>query len=276
MSDVDMSGAIEALQSELPDSADAPTNLDEGFVEDQPAGDVESFTGFNPSDLPEDLQSVYRSMQGDYTRKTQEIAELRRNYEQYDAFSESGVDPNYALQAADFYNRLDSDPDFARQVMESIQQNLGPVSAEQFNVISDVPYNVDNAGGYDNIPVALQQELAEMRDFRDNMVAQQEHAELVSNLEYVEKDIRLSNPHYTDDDMSSIYDLAYSTNGDLQAAAQVFHGIQQRVMSDYLQSKRVPEGAQFVPSGPSTSASKEFNTLDDAHKAAMEFLRNAQ
>ena len=276
MSDVDMSGAIEALQSELPDSMDAPTNLDEGFVEDQPAGDVESFTGFNPSDLPEDLQSVYRSMQGDYTRKTQEIAELRRNYEQYDVLSESGVDPNYALQAADFYNRLDSDPNFARQVMESIQQNLGPVSAEQFNVISDVPYNVDNAGGYDNIPVALQQELAEMRDFRDNMVAQQEHAELVSNLEYVEKDIRLSNPHYTDDDMSSIYDLAYSTNGDLQAAAQVFHGIQQRVMSDYLQSKRVPEGVQFVPSGPSTSASKEFNTLDDAHKAAMEFLRNSQ
>jgi len=276
MSDVDMSGAIEALQSELPDSADAPTNLDEGFVEDQPAGDVESFTGFNPSDLPEDLQSVYRSMQGDYTRKTQEIAELRRNYEQYDVFSENGVDPNYALQAADFYNRLDSDPNFARQVMESIQQNLGPVSAEQFNEISDTPYNVDNAGGYDNIPVALQQELAEMRDFRDNMVAQQEHAELVANLEYVEKDIRLSNPHYTDDDMSSIYDLAYSTNGDLQAAAEVFHGIQQRVMSDYLQSKRVPEGVQFVPSGPSTSASREFNTLDDAHKAAMEFLRNSQ
>ena len=275
MSDIDIAGAMSAMQEELPDSYDGSSSVsDESVVGDQPEG--ESFTGFNPSDLPEDLQAVYRSMQGDYTRKTQEIAELRRNYEQYDVLSESGVDPNYALQAADFYNRLDSDPNFARQVMESIQQNLGPVSAEQFNVISDVPYNVDNAGGYDNIPVALQQELAEMRDFRDNMVAQQEHAELVSNLEYVEKDIRLSNPHYTDDDMSSIYDLAYSTNGDLQAAAQVFHGIQQRVMSDYLQSKRVPEGAQFVPSGPSTSASKEFNTLDDAHKAAMEFLRNAQ
>lgn len=275
MSDIDIAGALSAMQEELPDSYDGSSSVsDNSVVDDQPEG--ESFTGFNPSDLPEDLQAVYRSMQGDYTRKTQEIAELRRNYEQYDVLSESGVDPNYALQAADFYNRLDSDPNFARQVMESIQQNLGPVSAEQFNVISDVPYNVDNAGGYDNIPVALQQELAEMRDFRDNMVAQQEHAELVSNLEYVEKDIRLSNPHYTDDDMSSIYDLAYSTNGDLQAAAQVFHGIQQRVMSDYLQSKRVPEGVQFVPSGPSTSASKEFNTLDDAHKAAMEFLRNSQ
>jgi len=275
MSEIDIAGALSAMQEELPDSYDGSSSVsDESVVGDQPEG--ESFTGFNPSDLPEDLQAVYRSMQGDYTRKTQEIAELRRNYEQYDVFSENGVDPNYALQAADFYNRLDSDPNFARQVMESIQQNLGPVSAEQFNEISDTPYNVDNAGGYDNIPVALQQELAEMRDFRDNMVAQQEHAELVANLEYVEKDIRLSNPHYTDDDMSSIYDLAYSTNGDLQAAAEVFHGIQQRVMSDYLQSKRVPEGVQFVPSGPSTSASREFNTLDDAHKAAMEFLRNSQ
>jgi hypothetical protein len=31
MSDVDISGAVEALQSELPDSMDAPTSLDESF-----------------------------------------------------------------------------------------------------------------------------------------------------------------------------------------------------------------------------------------------------
>jgi hypothetical protein len=31
MSDVDMNSAIEALESELPDSADAPTNLDESY-----------------------------------------------------------------------------------------------------------------------------------------------------------------------------------------------------------------------------------------------------
>lgn len=275
MSDVDMSGAIEALQSELPDSMDAPTNLDEGFVEDQPAGDVESFTGFNPSDLPEDLQSVYRSMQGDYTRKTQEIAELRRNYEQYDAFSEAGVDPNYALQAADFYRKLDTDPQFAQQVVDNIQRNLGNVGVEQQS-IGDAPYNDSvNSEGYDSLPPVLQQELAEMREFRSDMLFQQEQAETIAGLEYVEQEIRLSNPHYTDDDLSSIYDLAYSTDGDLSAAADAYHSIQQRVMSGYLQSKQVPMGAQSIPTGPSSIPPRQFSSLDDAHKAAMEAVRNS-
>lgn len=275
MSDVDMSGAIEALQSELPDSMDAPTNLDEGFVEDQPAGDVESFTGFNPSDLPEDLQSVYRSMQGDYTRKTQEIAELRRNYEGYDVFSEAGVDPNYALQAADFYRKLDTDPQFAQQVVDNIQRNLGNVGVEQQS-IGDAPYNDGvNSEGYDSLPPVLQQELAEMREFRSDMLFQQEQAETIAGLEYVEQEIRLANPHYTDDDLSSIYDLAYSTDGDLSAAADAYHNIQQRVMSGYLQSKQVPMGAQSIPTGPSSIPPRQFSSLDDAHKAAMEAVRNS-
>ena len=275
MSDVDMDGALEALQADLPDvSGDVPI-MDEGIVEDQPTDDVESFTGFNPDDLPEDLQSVYRSMQGDYTRKTQEIAELRRNYEQFDAFSDSGVDPNYALQAADFYTKLDSDPAFAKQVVDNIQRNLGNVGVEQQS-IGDTTYNDDNGEGYEGLSPVLQQELAEMREFRSDMLFQQEQAETIAGLEYVEKEIRLSNPHYTDDDLSSIYDLAYSTDGDLSAAADAYHTIQQRVMSGYLQSKQVPMGAQSVATGPSSVPPRQFSSLDDAHKAAMEALRNAQ
>ena len=275
MSDVDMDGALEALQADLPDvSGDVPI-MDEGIVEDQPTDDVESFTGFNPDDLPEDLQSVYRSMQGDYTRKTQEIAELRRNYEQFDAFSDSGVDPNYALQAADFYTKLDSDPAFAKQVVDNIQRNLGNVGDEQQS-IGDTTYNDGNGEGYEGLSPVLQQELAEMREFRSDMLFQQEQAETIAGLEYVEKEIRLSNPHYTDDDLSSIYDLAYSTDGDLSAAADAYHTIQQRVMSGYLQSKQVPMGAQSVATGPSSVPPRQFSSLDDAHKAAMEALRNAQ
>ena len=273
MSDVDMSGAIEALQSELPDNTDAPTNLDEGIVGDQPTDDVESFTGFNPSDLPEDLQSVYRSMQGDYTRKTQEIAELRRTYEQYDAFSESGVDPNYALQAADFYRKLDTDPQFAQQVVDNIQRNLGNVGVEQQS-IGDTPYNGDNGEGYDSLPPVLQQELAEMREFRSDMLFQQEQAETIAGLEYVEQEIRLSNPHYTDDDLSSIYDLAYSTDGDLIAASEQYHAIQQHLLGNYLQAKQVPLGATSVPTALSSQPNRSFASLDEAHKAAMEALRN--
>jgi hypothetical protein len=217
---------------------------------------------------------VYRSMQGDYTRKTQEIAELRRTYEQYDAFSESGVDPNYALQAADFYKKLDTDPTFAKQVVDNIQRNLGNVGDEQQS-IGDTPYNGDNGEGYDSLPPVLQQELAEMREFRSDMLFQQEQAETIAGLEYVEQEIRLSNPHYTDDDLSSIYDLAYSTDGDLSAAADAYHSIQQRVMSGYLQSKQAPMGVQPIPTGPSSVPPRQFSSLDDAHKAAMEAVRNS-
>jgi hypothetical protein len=91
----------------------------------------------------------------------------------------------------------------------------------------------------------------------------------------VEQEIRLSNPHYTDDDLSSIYDLAYSTDGDLSAAADAYHSIQQRVMSGYLQSKQAPMGVQPIPTGPSSIPPRQFSSLDDAHKAAMEAVRNS-
>ena len=121
----------------------------------------------------------------------------------------------------------------------------------------------------------LQQELAEMREFRSDMLFQQEQAETIAGLEYVEQEIRLSNPHYTDDDLSSIYDLAYSTDGDLSAAADAYHSIQQRVMSGYLQSKQAPMGVQPIPTGPSSIPPRQFSSLDDAHKAAMEAVRNS-
>ncbi len=274
MSDIDMSGALEALQSELPDVGGSE-GMNESFVEDQTVDNTESFTGFNPSDLPEDLQAVYRSMQGDYTRKTQEIAELRRNYEQYEAFSDSGVDPNYALQAADFYRKLDTDPQFAKQVVDNIQRNLGNFGVEQQDVIGDAPYNDSNGEGYESLPPMLQQELAEMREFRNDMLFQQEQAETIAEYEYVEQGLRLSNPHYTDEDISSIYNLAYSTDGDLSVAADMYHQIQQRVMSGYLQSKQVPMGAQSIPTGPSSIPPRQFSSLDDAHKAALEMVRNS-
>jgi hypothetical protein len=48
--------------------------VSDSVVDDNP--EVESFTKFDPNVLPEDMQQVYRSMQADYTRKTQEIADI--------------------------------------------------------------------------------------------------------------------------------------------------------------------------------------------------------
>lgn len=269
MSDgIDMEGAIEALSAELPDELDGGlVEAGTGLMMEDNQVEPESFTGFDPSVLPEDMQQVYKSMQADYTRKTQEIAELRRSYA---SFSDAGVDPDVALQAVGFLQQLDNDPQFALEVAETIRQNVGAPNVAQ---TANVP-TPDVNNGYDGLPPSLAQELEEMRAFREDMMEMQAQQETMAELEAMENTIRISNPDYSDDDMEAIYSLAYATDGDLMAAQQQYHQIQQRMLSSYLKAKTVPHGATPAPSAPSSTPGRSFGSLDDAHKAAMEAIRN--
>jgi hypothetical protein len=96
----------------------------------------------------------------------------------------------------------------------------------------------------------------------------------MAELEAMESTIRTANPNYTDDDMEAVYSLAYATDGDLMAAQQQYHAIQQRLLGGYLQSKQVPHGATPAPASPSSVPHPGFKNLDEAHKAAMEVARN--
>jgi hypothetical protein len=274
MSDgIDMDGAIEALSAELPDELESPVNeaptMDETVVTDNPASaEAESFTGFDPSVLPEDMQQVYKSMQADYTRKTQEVAELRRSF---GALSEQGVDPDVALQAVGFLQELNTNPDFAKQVAEEIQRNVGTpdVSQPTEEIASE-----NNVVSYEGLPPQLAAELEEMRAFREEMLSMQAQQESLEELEAMEQTIRTSNPQFSDDDMEAVYALAYSHDGDLMAAAEQYHAIQQRLLGQYLQAKQVPHGATPAPSAPSSTPNRAFTSIDEAHKAAMEAIRN--
>jgi len=50
--------------------------------------------------------------------------------------------------------------------------------------------------------------------------------------------------------------------------------MQQRLLGNYLTNKAVPHGATATPGGPASVPNREFSSLDEAHKAAMESLRN--
>lgn len=268
MSDgIDMDGAIEALSAELPDSIDESVIQEDQTIVEDNQFEAESFTGFDPNVLPEDMQAVYKSMQADYTRKTQEIAELRRSYE---SFSEAGVDPDVALQAIGFLQQLDNDPQFALQVAESIRQNVGTPDVAQTADVTTPDVN----DSYEGLPPTLMSELEEMRAFRQEMMEMQAQQETMAELEAMENTIRTTNPDYSDDDIEAIYSLAYSTDGDLLAAQQQYHAIQQRMLSSYLKAKTVPHGATPAPSAPSSTPGRAFGSLDEAHKAAMEAVRN--
>lgn len=272
MSEIDLDGALDALSAELPEEYDGevPEVSDEAVVEDnQP--EAESFTGFDPNVLPEDMQKVYKSMQADYTRKTQEIAQIRQ---QYESLSEQGVDPNDALEAVTLLQRMNNDPSFAASVAQDIQNRLEELGYANTVAQDDAP--IDNeTESYGDLPPQLQRELEEMRAFRQSMVEQQQQAEIMAELDVAEQTIRATNPDYTDEDMQSIYSLAYATDGDLMAAAEQYHTIQQRLLGNYLQAKTVPHGATPAPGGPTTVPGEGFTSLDDAHKAAMELVRNS-
>jgi hypothetical protein len=65
---------IQADTGATPDSAAAPI---------ENSGAEEAFTAIDPSTLAPELQSSYRQMQADYTRKTQLVAQMRREFEQH-------------------------------------------------------------------------------------------------------------------------------------------------------------------------------------------------
>jgi hypothetical protein len=261
--DIDIEGATEALMA---GSNEGDTPMDSTPVEEQAVS--ESFTGLDPSNLPDDLQAAYKSMQADYTRKTQEIAEQRKQFEQ---FTEHGIDPNYALEAVGFLHRLDNDPAFAAEVAAYLSpQQEYPATAQRINE-GVVP---DNGGDYGNLPPELAAELEAMRSFRTEMAQAQEEQQMMYELETEEAQIRSQYPHYSDGDIESIYNLAFATDGDLLAAQQLYHQMEQGMLNKYLQSKQVPLGATSPSGGPASVPGKSFGSLDEAHQAAMERLRN--
>lgn len=264
--DIDIESAIDAL---VPDEVVSEQPVDDTLVGGEQVVE-DSFTGLDPTNLPEDLQPLYKNMQADYTRKTQEIAEQRKVFEQ---FNEYGIDPNYALEAVGFLQRLDNDPAFAAEVARHLSpMQESPMTAQQPSV-ETVPNNEE---GYSNLPPELQNELQEMRAFRQQMAEQAEHAEMMYELESEEAQIRAQYPHYSDDDIEHIYSLAYATDGDLLAAQQMYHDLEQGVLNKYLQSKQVPLGATSPQGGPASTPGASFASIDDAHKAAMEIARNLQ
>lgn len=87
--------AAPATDSGLGQASATDTGLDSGATATAPAHDAGDSTGatsgateptfFDPSGLSEDLVPAYKQMQGDYTRKLQEIAKSRDKIRAYDA-----------------------------------------------------------------------------------------------------------------------------------------------------------------------------------------------
>lgn len=249
----------------------------------------DTFTAVDPDTLPPELQPIYKSLQADYTRKTQQVAEARRQLEQYG-------DPSEIEQAVQLYESLQN-PQSWPQLYEELKTELKKmgytdaeasqaasqeVQAQQQATQSPIDFTNINDPELQPFAEAYKQLQGEVERMKSELSAEREQERqaqlqqsLIGELQRQENLIRQENPSYTDDDVNAIYELASYHNGNLIQAQQRYEDIVTGHLARYVASKQsAAQGSQPLSGGGTqTTEPQTFETLDDAHKAAMEHIR---
>jgi hypothetical protein len=257
----------------------------------EPAG-ADTFDGgkFNPDTLPAELQSGWKQLQADYTRKMQEVAEQRAQFE--------GLDPQVAREAVELYQALQNPSylqQFHRELSTALEaQGLSPAQAnveaarqiESSQPTAPTQLSGDQLEALKADPelAPLVEHLSSMRSELDEFksaAAAREAAEQQANwqlaiageIQRQEMAVLQSNPHYTDDDMEAIYELAAHYDGNLLQAQQRYEQVGQTLLARYLAQK---ESVGGTPTPPADGIVSEQPTpipdLDAGLKAALGHL----
>lgn len=280
--------ALDTRVKEIQAEGAKPSVAAEGSTDEGKALE-ESFSNIDPNDLPPELQGRYREMQADYTRKTQQVAEERK---QYEALTEFGG-AEAALEAVRFAQALATDPNYALQVHEQLTQALTEAgltpqqaSKEAARQIDEavVPAATDDGFGFEDDGAAakelaaLKGQLDELNNWKQRQENSQAEMQLVNDMQRQENEILQQHPEYTETDMEDIYALSYSVGGNLVRAADVFHGLKDRVLNDYLSKKSgVNAGVVGISSTVTTaSVPEKFTNLYDPELEKLVNERLAQ
>lgn len=213
------------------------------------------FTHIDPNVLPPEMQQLYRSLQADYTRKTQEAAPWRKMGQEFGV--ESPDDIREALSAYQTLQDPRNWPTIHSELSQYMQQyGMSPAEANlaASNQLAQIaPAEEDLDTGYiDDESIAplarqLQQTQAQLAQLRNEWQAQQQRqAEelqwqtLAQGLTQAETQIRAQNPHYTDDDIETIYNMI-GQDGSLHAAQQRYESILGSRLAKYIASKQTTQ-----------------------------------
>lgn len=280
-----------APAAEVTESNQTETTPVEGEAQEDATAAADTFTRLDPNAIPDEMRPWYESMQADYTRKTQQLSEIRKSYE-----SLGEVDPTEAQAALTLFQTL-QDPqgalDFHQRLSTTLtEMGLTPAQAqaEATRQISEAA-QVETPTWEDDPDAALKAELDGVKnqlaqfqsDFqaREDALRQQEwEAGIRAEVTRQESLIRESNPHYTDGDINAVYELAAFHNGNLLSAQGRYEDIVadrvNRLMANKA-SAAATQGVQAItPSGSAVEPPTFGDDLEAAHRAAQEFLRSVQ
>lgn len=276
----DASAALSAAaNAPEPGSAPAPeTSTPAPVTPEVDAGTTEtpdSFTNIDPNSLPPELQTQYRNMQADYTRKAQEIAETRKAFE--------GLDPEQARQSVDFVHALETDPQFVLTVHGQLTEALtaaGYTPEQAAQVAADtITESAPSLGADENEEYVdpaisgLSKELNELKAWKEQQEAERYEQNLASNLQRQEMGIRAADPSLTEPEIDRIYELAFAHGGNLEAAHKAYADWKSDIVGSYVNAKsQAPQMTTPDSTGFSTDSPPRFASLDEADKAARQHL----
>jgi len=235
------------------------TATDEGTTEE------DSFLQrLDPNELPPELLPYYKSMQGDYTRTKQELAEQGRQFEALEQYG--GVET--ATQALEWIAGLEN-PDNAKALYMDLRDALTergiPLEEASQMAAEGVAEAQDDFGVDESDPRYSQ--LEQKFNQLEQAMAEREEREyqlyLKAELDRQEAEVIRNNPDYTDDDMEDIMKLAYATNADLLAAADVYNTIQQRTIGNYIDRKGKVANVTDLPATASSDEQERISDLND-------------
>jgi len=242
----------------------------------------------------ERIETAYKSFQGASTKKFQEVAELRKQYE--------GLgDPTQIQAALELQNAL-QDPRAWQSLHAELTEGLRAMGMSPAEAHAEATAQLNDAAtGGDELPdlSALEDpELSplksyieslkgevdgirkEMADAREQDRLAQVQMAMSGELQRQENIIREARPDLQDDDITTIWEMSAFYDGNLLEANKQLDAYAQRRFEQYLASKGTPAaGSQTVltpvPGGDITTESPKAApaSLDDAHKLAVERLR---
>ena len=221
---------------------------------DAGATQEDSFTAIDPSALPPELQTSYKQMQADYTRKTQEAAQYRNLGPLEDT-----------QQAIQLMENLQN-PEF----QQALYERLGSV----FGQADEAPI-VDEYGDTE-VDDPRDQQLKSLTQRLDEFESTQLRNEVSANLDRMEAVVRTDNPSWDDEDMQIVARFAITENGDLQKGADAYKQFTDRIVKAHIERKAsVPAGS----GGPGVTSNAQvpthFESLDEAHDAALAHYQEA-
>lgn len=207
--------------------------------------------------LPDELKPLGKQLLGDYTRKTQEVAPVRK------LMQETGMSADQAREALTFVQGL-NDPNNLRQLYEHL--------SSQFETETAFGTEFDAGDEDEGFIDPRDQQLQDLQSRLDNFEMGIRRQSVEAELDRQEAVLRQENSHWTDDDFNDITRIAIATNGSLMQAADVYKSIAQRAVSAAFQNKaQVPAGSDGLSATGHAETPNHFENLEDAHAAALRY-----